>query len=143
MHQRFLRKYTNDEKKIFDLGFDAGKKSNEKPFKYIPDRHPINGIDLFANVKYKVSKYYKISEKELFGLHRDSYLVIPRSVAINLMRELSELSFPQISKLTAKDHTTLVYHVGLRINKKGHWKMPNNHAIYNQLKTELINESQQ
>jgi hypothetical protein len=141
MHPRFLRKYNNDEKKIYNLGYSQGRKSNEKPFKYVPDRSPINGIDLFSKIKSKISQYYKISEKELFGSQRNSYLVIPRSVAINLMRELSELSFPQISKLTAKDHTTLIYHIALRINKKGHWKIPNNHAVYNQLKTELINES--
>jgi len=141
MHPRFLRKYNNDEKKIYNLGYSQGRKSNEKPFKYVPDRSPINGIDLFSKIKSKISQYYKISEKELFGSQRNSYLVIPRSVAINLMRELSELSFPQISKLTAKDHTTLIYHIALRINKKGYWKIPNNHAVYNQLKTELINES--
>jgi hypothetical protein len=141
MHPRFLRKYNNDEKQIYNLGYSEGRKSNEKPFKYIPNITPINGIDLFSKIKSKISQYYKISEKELFGSQRNSYLVIPRSVAINLMRELSELSFPQISKLTTKDHTTLVYHVGLRINKKGYWKIPNNHAVYNQLKTELINES--
>tara|TARA_X000001382_G_scaffold57901_1_gene39613 strand:- start:16 stop:444 length:429 start_codon:yes stop_codon:yes gene_type:complete len=141
MHPRFLRKYNNDEKRIYNLGYIQGRKSNEKPFKYVPDRSPINGTDLFSKIKTKISQYYKISEKELFGSQRNSYLVIPRSVAINLMRELSELSFPQISKLTAKDHTTLIYHIGLRINKKGYWKITNNHAVYNQLKTELINES--
>tara|TARA_X000001382_G_C3027102_1_gene133510 strand:- start:19 stop:450 length:432 start_codon:yes stop_codon:yes gene_type:complete len=143
MHTRFLRKLTSDEQRLYNLGYRDGEKSNQKPFKYIPDKEPVDDINIFSKIKFKVSKYYKISEKELFGPQRDSYLVFPRSMAINLMRELTYLRFSQIGFLINRDHTTLVYHVSLRINKKGYWKIPNNHAVYNQLKTELINESQQ
>jgi len=141
MHPRFLRKFTSDEKRIYKLGYHDGEKSNEKPFKYVPDKQPIDDVNLFSKIKSKVSKYYKISEKELFGPQRTSYLVLPRTIAINLMRELTYLRYSQIGFLTRRDHTTLVYHVGLRLNKKGYWAIPNNHAVYNQLKTELINES--
>ena len=134
---------TDREQAIYQAGYTAGMKSNEKPFKFVPDVLPINSADIFKKIKIKVCNYFKISQEELFGKTRNQYLVIPRSIAINLIRELSGFSYPQMSVLINRDHTSLIYHISLRINKKGMWKIPNNHAIYNKLKQELINETSQ
>ena len=129
---------TDREQAIYQAGYSAGMKSNEKPFKFVPDVSPINSIDIIQKIKTKVCNHFKISQEELFGKARNQYLVIPRSIAINLIRELSGFSYPQMSGIIEKDHTSLIYHVTLRINKKGIWKIPNNHAVYNLLKKELI-----
>ena len=137
---------TEREKAIYVAGYRAALKSNEIPFKFVPDISPIQpdkGAVIFQKIKTKVCNYYKISEKELFNANRSSYLVLPRSMAINLARELTGFSYPQLSNLTEKDHTSLVYHIALRLNQKGYWKIPSNHAVFNQLKMELINEPKQ
>ncbi len=134
---------TDREQAIYQAGYTAGMKSNEKPFKFVPEVSPINSADIFEKIKFKVCNYFKISQEELFAKARNQYLVIPRSIAISLIRELSGFSYPQMSVITDRDHTSLIYHVSLRINKKGMWKIPNNHAIYNKLKQELINETSQ
>ena len=134
---------TDREQAIYQAGYTAGMKSNEKPFKFVPEVSPINSADIFEKIKFKVCNYFKISQEELFAKARNQYLVIPRSIAISLIRELSGFSYPQKSVITERDHTSLIYHVSLRINKKGMWKIPNNHAIYNKLKQELINETSQ
>ena len=134
---------TDREQAIYQAGYTAGMKSNEKPFKFVPEVSPINSADIFEKIKFKVCNYFKISQEELFAKARNQYLVIPRSIAISLIRELSGFSYPQMSVITDRDHTSLIYHVSLRINKKGNWKIPNNHAIYNKLKQELINETSQ
>ena len=133
---------TDREQAIYQAGYSAGMKSNEKPFKFVPDVTPINSADVFQKIKIKVCSYFKISQEELFAKARNQYLVIPRSIAINLTRELSGFSYPQIAVITDRDHTSLIYHVSLRINKKGIWKIPNNHAVYNLLKKELMNEKE-
>ena len=127
------------EQAIYQTGYNAGRKSNEKPFKFVPNVSPINNNDVFQRITFKVCKYFKISQKELYSSNKSQYLVIPRSMAINLSRELTGFTYPQLKELTDKDHTSLIYHVSLRINKKGIWKIPNNHAVYNLLKEEIIN----
>ena len=137
---------TEREQAIYVAGYRAALKSNEIPFKLVPDISPIrpeNGAKIFQTIKTKVCDYYKISQKEIFSKNRNSYLVLPRSMAINLARELTGFSYPQLSNLTDKDHTSLVYHVALRLNQKVYWKIPSNHAVYNQLKMEIMNETKQ
>lgn len=131
---------TEREKIIYNLGYRTGLKSNEKPFKFVPDTKPIHNEKVYDLIIDTVCKHFKIKKSELFSKIRLQYLVIPRSMAINLIRELTAFSYPQIANLTDRDHTSLLYHIQLRINKMVYWKDQNNHSIYNQLK-ETINET--
>ena len=126
------------EKAIYNTGYKAGMKANEKPFKFVPNIVSNTKIILFKTVVEKVSQYYKISKKELFGKSRLSYLVLPRSMAINLAYELTGHSYPKLGLLTNRDHTSLLYHVNLRINCKGIWENINNHSIFSKLSNELL-----
>ena len=139
MHKQFLKKYTAEEQRAYDMGYTAGKNSINIPFKFVPDTKPIHNEKIYDIIIEAVCTWFKIKQSELFSGMRCQYLVIPRSVAINLLRECTAFSFPQLSVLTGKDHTTLVYHVQMRLNKKNYWKLDNTHAIYNIIK-ELINE---
>ncbi len=57
-----------------------------------------------------VTKYYDISESDLKGTSRKKEIVKPRQVAMYLLREELEYSFPFIGKkIGGKDHTTVMY----------------------------------
>jgi len=135
-----VKLYTDREHDIYNAGFKDAKERNKTIFKFVPDTKPIHNENIYEIVIDTVCNWFKIKKTELFSKNRDQYLVLPRSVAINLLRECTAFSYPQLANLTTKDHTSLVYHVSLRLNKKHYWKDDNNHAIFNKLK-EKINET--
>ena len=58
----------------------------------------------------KVADYYNIPKQDLKMDKRNRTLVLPRQVAMYLIRELTELSLPEIgSFFSAKHHTTILY----------------------------------
>ena len=60
----------------------------------------------------KVSRYYQVSLPDLTGSKRDKEIVVPRQVAMYLLRDKLQLSFPKIAKtLGKKDHTTAIHSV--------------------------------
>ena len=136
-----IRLFTDREHDIYNAGFKDAKERNKTIFKFVPDTKPIHNEAIYEIVVNNVCEWFKIKKLELFSGIRSQYLVLPRSMAINLLRECTEFSYPQLAKLTTKDHTSLVYHVTLRINKKHYWKEDNNHAIFNKLKEKIRNEA--
>ena len=89
-----------------------------------------------------VSKYFKVSAAEVIGKCRKRYLVRPRSMVINLMRECTSLSYPDLAHILNKDHTTLIYHTEIKRLNKGVWLDNNLHNIFGTLKKEVCNETQ-
>ena len=60
----------------------------------------------------KVSKYYQVSIEDMLGPKRDRDIVVPRQVAMYLLRSELHLSFPKISaELRRKDHTTAIHSI--------------------------------
>jgi len=58
----------------------------------------------------RVSDYYDIPVSEMLGTKRDREIVVPRQIAMYLMREELHLSFPKIAReLSKKDHTTAIH----------------------------------
>lgn len=58
----------------------------------------------------KVSDYYNVSIDDLKRGKRNKNIVVPRQVAMYLIRELTELSLPEIGGFFgAKHHTTILY----------------------------------
>jgi chromosomal replication initiation ATPase DnaA len=135
-----VKLYTDREHDIYNAGFKDAKERNKTIFKFVPDIKPIHNEKVYDVIIDTVCTWFKIKKSELFSGMRQQYLVIPRSMAINLLRECTAFSFPQLAVLTTKDHTSLVYHVQMRLNKKHYWKDDNNHAIFNKLKKD-INET--
>ncbi len=65
-----------------------------------------------------VCQYYNISNKDLLGEKRKKELVLPRQVAIFLMREELNTSYPTIGEeLGGRDHTTAIHSYN-KINKE-------------------------
>lgn len=132
-----VKLYTDREHDIYNAGFKDAKERNKTIFKFIPDTKPIHNEKVYDIIIDKVCVGFQIKKSELFSSKRQQYLVLPRSMAINLLRECTAFSLPQLGNLTGKDHTTIMYHVQLRLNKKNYWSIDNNHAIFNQLKKDI------
>lgn len=65
-----------------------------------------------------VCQYYNISNKDMLGEKRKKELVLPRQVAIFLMREELSTSYPSIGEeLGGRDHTTAIHSYN-KINKE-------------------------
>ena len=68
----------------------------------------------------KVSKYYQIPIEEMLGPKRDKDIVVPRQVAMYILRSELHLSFPKIAReLSRKDHTTAIHSID-KIEKQFH-----------------------
>ena len=60
----------------------------------------------------KTAKHFQIESKEICGSKRDKHIVVPRQVAMYLLRSELHLSFPRIAnELGRKDHTTAIHSV--------------------------------
>ena len=60
----------------------------------------------------KVAKYFSIKTEELVGPKRDRDIVVPRQIAMYLLRSELKMSFPRIAgELGRKDHTTAIHSI--------------------------------
>lgn len=60
----------------------------------------------------KTAKYFQISYEDIISPKRDKQIVVPRQVAMYLLRSELHLSFPKIAQeLGRKDHTTAMHSV--------------------------------
>ncbi|HEX9057053.1 MAG TPA: chromosomal replication initiator protein DnaA [Ktedonobacterales bacterium] len=63
-----------------------------------------------AEVLAAVAGYYRISEDDLRGKQRDKHIVVPRQVAMYLMRQETEASLLEIGQaLGGRDHSTVLH----------------------------------
>lgn len=56
-----------------------------------------------------VYKKYNVSKEDIKGKKRVKNITWARQVAIYLIREITELSFPDIGEIVDKDHSTVIY----------------------------------
>ena len=60
----------------------------------------------------KTAKHFQLDSKEICGTKRDKYIVVPRQIAMYLLRSELHMSFPRIAtELGRKDHTTAIHSV--------------------------------
>lgn len=60
----------------------------------------------------KTADFYDVGVEEITGTKRDKEIVLPRQIAMYLMREELHLSYPKIaSEIGKKDHTTIMHGV--------------------------------
>lgn len=60
----------------------------------------------------KTAKYFQLSNEELCSVRRDKHIVVPRQIAMYLLRSELHMSFPKISQeLGRKDHTTAIHSI--------------------------------
>jgi chromosomal replication initiator protein len=57
-----------------------------------------------------VSAFYKVSPKEIRSKKRNRSISLARQVAIYLLRDLTQMSFPEIGReMGGRDHSTAIY----------------------------------
>jgi chromosomal replication initiator protein len=56
-----------------------------------------------------VARYYDVAVDELKGKSRNKHVVVPRQLAMFLLREDAHLSTPEIGRLLNRDHTTVLH----------------------------------
>ncbi len=60
----------------------------------------------------KTARYFQLSTEEMCSPRRDKHIVLPRQIAMYLLRSELHLSFPKISQeLGRKDHTTAIHSI--------------------------------
>lgn len=60
----------------------------------------------------KTARHFQIEAKEICSAKRDKHIVVPRQIAMYLLRSELHLSFPRIAgELGRKDHTTAIHSV--------------------------------
>ena len=60
----------------------------------------------------RTAKHFSLDAKEICSAKRDKHIVVPRQIAMYLLRSELHLSFPRISQeLGRKDHTTAIHSV--------------------------------
>lgn len=60
----------------------------------------------------KTARYFQLKNEEICGTQRDKHIVVPRQIAMYLLRSELHLSFPKIAgELGRKDHTTAIHSV--------------------------------
>lgn len=60
----------------------------------------------------KTARHFQIDVREICGAKRDKHIVVPRQIAMYLLRSELHLSFPKIAgELGRKDHTTAIHSV--------------------------------
>jgi len=76
----------------------------------LTDLLPQHGILQPKQIIEATSRVFGVSVAELNGRSRSAVIVLPRQVAMYLLREEANLSLPQIgSLLGGRDHTTVMY----------------------------------
>lgn len=60
----------------------------------------------------RTAKYFQLSVQEICSAKRDKHIVLPRQIAMYLLRSELHLSFPKIAtELGRKDHTTAIHSI--------------------------------
>jgi chromosomal replication initiator protein len=60
----------------------------------------------------KTAKHFQLDVKDICSARRDKYIVVPRQIAMYLLRSELHMSFPRIAnELGRKDHTTAIHSV--------------------------------
>jgi chromosomal replication initiator protein len=60
-------------------------------------------------ILFAVGRYYGVNADELKGKSRHKQIVVPRQIAMYLLREEAHLSTPDIGRLLNRDHTTVLH----------------------------------
>jgi chromosomal replication initiation ATPase DnaA len=133
------------ERKLYRIGFKTGYKLAREFFKkHIVTKQntvvkevvkyvTINDVVVPENVKEIltiVANQLGINVNEIIAKTRIQSAVIARSILINVLRDKYAMPFTKIGVILGnRDHTTMIHHVRMKINKEHFWKP--DHVIWN------------
>jgi hypothetical protein len=144
---------TDKERKLYRLGFKTGYKlareffkrnvvtKQNTVFKEVIKYVTINDVVVPINVKQAltiIANQLNINVNEITARTRIQSAVIARSILINVLRDKYAMPFTKIGVLLGnRDHTTMIHHVRMKINKEHFWKP--DHIIWNRYKYVMDN----
>ncbi len=76
-------------------------------FELLPDERATTAADIIRFV----AQHYGIRVADLKGRSNRRSITLPRQVSMYLIRNILELSFPEIGKIFSKHHSTVMYAV--------------------------------
>lgn len=86
------------------IDMDLARQALRDIFKEKPGLHPTP--ELILN---EVANYFSLSAERIKSNTRTKEIVLPRKIACYLIREMTELSLPDIGKFIGQHHTTVLY----------------------------------
>ena len=140
------------ERKIYRTGFRTGYKlarqffRNNFRYKQIVTKQvvkyvTINDVVVPENVKEMlaiVANQLSVNVNDITAKTRIQAAVIARSILINVLRDKYSMPFTKIGVILGnRDHTTMIHHVRMKMNKEHFWQP--NHIIWNRYKYVMDN----
>ena len=140
------------ERKIYRTGFRTGYKlarqffRNNFRYKQIVTKQvvkyvTINDVVVPENVKEMlaiVANQLNVNVSDITAKTRIQAAVIARSILINVLRDKYSMPFTKIGVILGnRDHTTMIHHVRMKMNKEHFWQP--NHIIWNRYKYVMDN----
>ena len=138
---------------IYQAGFKAGyraamtHKTNSLIRIYQTKSENIKHVDVKDEIDFiidSVISIMQVSEKELYSDCRFRKLAISRSIIMNLLRDITALSYPKIGEVMGgKDHSTVIHHVRLKRDRHRFW-IDNSEAweVYNKVYNDFVEKFQ-
>ena len=132
------------ERKIYRTGFRTGYKLAREYFrnnyrykqtvvKEVVKYVTINDVVVPENVKEMlaiVANQLGVNVNDIIAKTRIQSAVIARSILINVLRDKYSMPFTKIGViLGTRDHTTMIHHVRMKMNKEHFWQP--DHIIWN------------
>ena len=132
------------ERKIYRTGFRTGYKlarqffRNNFRYKQIVTKQvvkyvTINDVVVPENVKEMlaiVANQLNVKVNDITAKTRIQAAVIARSILINVLRDKYSMPFTKIGVILGnRDHTTMIHHVRMKMNKEHFWQP--DHVIWN------------
>ena len=132
------------ERKIYRTGFRTGYKlarqffRNNFRYKQIVTKQvvkyvTINDVVVPENVKEMlaiVANQLGVNVNDIIAKTRIQSAVIARSILINVLRDKYSMPFTKIGVILGnRDHTTMIHHVRMKMNKEHFWQP--DHIIWN------------
>ncbi len=91
----------------------------------------------------RVCKLLNVPQVQLLSVSRFRLYALPRSIIVNLLRNLTDLSTPQIGEAINRHHTTVLHHLRSKENKTLLWQehKQKTYDIYKQLFSEFKSQN--
>jgi chromosomal replication initiation ATPase DnaA len=95
--------------------------------KYINKNHSNKitetGITIGNDIVDKVCDLYKLSKEDFVSIKRLTSIVQARSIAMNLIKEVLNVSYNSVSMFVGqRDHTTIIHHIRMKHKKEHLWQ---------------------
>lgn len=120
-----------EDRLVYQAGFKAGyraamtHKTNSLIRVYQSKEENLKHVEVKDEIDFiidSVVSIMQVSEKELYSDCRFKKLATARSIIMNLLRDLSALSYPKIGEIMGgKDHSTVIHHVRMKRDRIRFW----------------------